>query len=121
MLLFLSPVITGEVYLPDIFVRQPHDVGAVDHDDVHFKVIQFWGDDFYTTRLIHNTRDGSAIIRELDVDDSKHWTCDLQIDDAAHMLIIRFPRDRRYWEYWWDTKRLVRHQETGPIQLYPAL
>jgi hypothetical protein len=72
-----------------------------------FTVTQFWGDDFYTTRLDHWSADGSSHTQVLEGDAKKQWDCSMRLDEAEKKLLIDLHDGYALIDYRWAEKRFV--------------
>ena len=69
-----------------------------------FKVVQFWGSDFYMMRLEHISPDGTEHIAVIDGDDKKQWSCSAQVIEPEKKLVVRFSDGSPPIEYLWEKK-----------------
>jgi hypothetical protein len=116
VLLFLGYVWFGvigfsSVWIPDIFTGKRIELAKTEIDGHRFRVVQFWGEDFYTDILEHVAPDGSVTVREVDGDDHKQWSCELEVNKVKQIVKIRFPSESRFFIYRWAEKRLLRGAE----------
>ncbi len=93
----------------DIITGRVNQLASLEFGGERFRVIQFWGPDSYTDQLEHISADGRTTRHEIDGDDMKRWSCHVSLVEPERKLTITFPGDSRYFEYYWDTRRLHRN------------
>lgn len=90
------------VWPPDIFGKVTVLASAQSQSGEQFKIVQFWGADFYTTQLEQVSPDGTQRTTVIDGDDKKQWSCSVNVIDSENKLIIAIPAGSEPFEYRWD-------------------
>ena len=96
------------VWPPDIVSGRATVLASVQSQSgERFKLVQFWGVDFYTTQLEHIRPDGSVKITQIDGDDEKRWKYSAELIEADKTLAVSFPDKPLTTNYRWDLQRFV--------------
>ncbi len=96
------------VWPPDIVSGRETVLASVQSQSgERFKLVQFWGIDFYTTQLEHIRPDGSVKITQIDGDDDKRWKYSAELIEADKTLVVSFPDKPLTTNYRWDVQRFV--------------
>lgn len=91
------------IWFPDIVRGQTTLLASAESQSGdQFKVVQFWGPDFYTTQLEHIGPDGTTNVAMIDWDDTKQWSCSISLIEGEKKLVISFSSERQVFEYRWD-------------------
>lgn len=90
----------------DIVTGRVSELASLELNGERFRIIQYWREDSYATQLEHTTPDGITTRHEIDGDDRKQWSCHVKIVEEERKLVITFPSQPGYREYFWDEKRL---------------
>lgn len=87
--MLLVPLAFG-VWLPDVFSDREHTLAEQRLASGHsFRVIQYWNHgDFYTTKLLHTSPDGTVEKHVLDGDDDKSWRVPLMVDEQRKTATV---------------------------------
>jgi hypothetical protein len=92
------------VWPPDIGSDRVALLASAESSDGHrFKIVQFWGDDFYTTRVEHTEPDGTVRTAVIDSDDRKQWRCAVDVVEREKKLVIHLSDGSPPLEYSWET------------------
>lgn len=81
-----------------------------------FKIVQFWGIDFYTTQLEHIRPDGLIRKSVIDADDDKRWKCSAEVVEAEKTVVVSFPERPLITNYRWDLHRFVAPAGREPLR-----
>lgn len=95
------------VWIPDIGGKVSLLASAESTTGERFKVVQFWGSDFYTTQVEHISPDGTVNVAVIDSDDRKQWPCSARVIEAEKKLVIVLSDGSSPIEYLWDRKWFV--------------
>ena len=89
------------VWLPDMFSSRARTLASTKlADGTDFRVVQYWGSDFYTTELWHTTSDGQQHVEVLDGDDCKSWHVPLSVDSQNRTVSVTLCGDREKTIRW---------------------
>jgi hypothetical protein len=95
------------VWLPDMAGGVSELCSAESSTGDKFKITQFWGNDFYTTRFDHWSPDGSSLTYVLEGDARKQWSCSMQLNEPDQRLIIDLHDGHELIDYRWAEKRFI--------------
>lgn len=95
------------IWLPDLAGGVSELCSAESSTGDKFKITQFWGDDFYTTRLEHWSPDGSSHTHVLDGDARKQWFCAMQLNETEKRLTIDLRDGHELIDYLWAEKKFI--------------
>ena len=95
----LLPLCIG-VWLPDLWSGAKTLSDTRTPSGHRFRVVQTWGDDFYTTELVQTLPNGTERRGLIDGDAGKWWHADLTLDEARQRVTLngrpyRWPRSER--------------------------
>jgi hypothetical protein len=80
---------SGMVWLPDAVVPHWDVVGEGETPELgKAKLVQKWGDDFYTTFLLHKAPSGETNSYMIDADDDKIWECESSTDSTSIRFLV---------------------------------
>ncbi|MCC6142226.1 MAG: hypothetical protein IT368_00315 [Candidatus Hydrogenedentes bacterium] len=86
---WLLGYLTGMVWLPDAIFRHWNVAGEVETPELgQAKLVQRWGDDFYTTLLVHKSPSGQTDSYMIDSDDDKIWECESAFDSTSIRFLV---------------------------------
>jgi hypothetical protein len=91
---FLLPLWAG-AWLPDVFSGRTYTLAVTKlADGSDFRIVQYWGGDFYTTELWITFPDGRRECQVLDGDDSKSWHLPMAVDPASRTVSVTLSGNR---------------------------
>lgn len=88
------------VWPPDLFSSDVRTLATAQKDGHRFRLVQYWGSDFYTTELLHTYPDGTRSTYLIDGDDHKHWSAGLCIAAKGHSTVVSFADERSVVVEW---------------------
>ena len=94
-------------WLPDLAGKVNLLAAARSQSGEQFKIVQFWGDDLYTTRLEQIGPDGKTTTAVIEGDATKLWSCSIRVREQENKLLIVLGDGSPPIEYRWDERRFV--------------